>query len=123
MNTITSITEPINNPKLLSETSMRQHTEAVRSIQLDIIKQVKCYDDSTGEVQECYKKIILDKIWKLRTIVAKFYYLCSSATDELEMLVGEPRAYRTMTEENLRYLEPSYISSVRSESVPSVQHQ
>ncbi len=101
---------------------MREHSEAVRNIQLDIIKQVIYYEEATGDVKDSYKKIVLDKIWKLRKMVADFYYLCNDATNELEEMVGEPRAYRMMSQECLRYVEPSYISSVHSANAPYFQH-
>jgi len=112
----------INNPKILSDDMLRSHIETVKQIQLDILKQVEFYEEATGDTKDCYKKIILDKIWKLKKIVAEFYYLSSSAIDELEGLVGEPMAYRMMCKEGIDCLTSSYTASAHQANVPLPPH-
>lgn len=96
--------------------------DVVRGIKNDILKQTACYNEASGDLKDCYKKVILDKIWKLKKLVAEFYYLSSSAIDELEGLVGEPMAYRMMCKEGIDCLSSSYTASAHQANVPLPPH-
>jgi len=49
-------------------------TSECEAIQCDIRNQIRDFKDATGDVAECYKKVILDKVWKLCQKQGKFYH-------------------------------------------------
>jgi len=44
------------------------------TIAYDIKNQINYLKNSTGDVAECYKKVILDKVWKLCQKQGEFYH-------------------------------------------------
>jgi len=49
-------------------------TSDCEALQCDIRRQTQHLREATGDVAECYKKVILDKVWKLCQKQGEFYH-------------------------------------------------
>jgi hypothetical protein len=50
------------------------YTSECEALQCDIQRQTKHLREATGDIAECYKKVILDKVWKLCMKKGEFYH-------------------------------------------------
>lgn len=69
---------------MLSNEDLDKHMKRVKGAKADIMAQIVGYKNSTGDVQASYKKVILDKLWKLSQMNGEFYHKFLAATAELE---------------------------------------
>lgn len=92
---------------MLSKADMTRHANRCAGAKADILAQVQFFRNSTGDVKECYKKIILDKCWKLNKMCGEFYHkeLAAVSKIECEMLqinsLGRGRAILPQVEQML----------------------
>jgi hypothetical protein len=61
-----------------------EHAGKCVALQNDIEGQMIHLNASTGSVKDAYKKIILDKIWKLNRLQGEFYHKALAQTTESE---------------------------------------
>lgn len=50
------------------------YTSDCEALQCDIRRQTQHLREATGDVADCYKKVILDKLWKLCRKQGEFYH-------------------------------------------------
>lgn len=119
---------------MLDNEEFSDYTTKVLVMKRDIVGQMVGFKNSTGDVADCYKKIILDKLWKLNRIVGEHYLKCLGAIAEVEADVADPNPLsqtRYAMEEMTKLLDEAKLSeptpldspSVVIRSVPSLQHQ
>ena len=119
---------------MLDNEEFSDYTSKVIVMKRDILGQMVGFKNSTGDVADCYKRVILDKLWKLNRIVGEHYLKCLGAIAEVEADVADPNPLsqtRYAMEEMTKLLEetklsethPSDTPSVVIRSVPSLQHQ
>lgn len=119
---------------MLDNEEFSDYTAKVLVMKRDIVGQMVGFKNSTGDVADCYKKIILDKLWKLNRIVGEHYLKCLGAIAEVEADVADPNPLsqtRYAMEEMTKLLDEAKLSeptpldtpSVVIRSVPSLQHQ
>lgn len=108
---------------------MEQHLRRVKGAKADIAAQIAGFKTSTGDVRDSYKKVILDKIWKLQRMNGEFYHKGLSSTAELEAQMLEevplgggrwalPQIEKMLATQN----QPSNTPSVVIRSEPSIPH-
>ena len=119
---------------MLDNEEFSDYTTKVLVMKRDIVGQMVGFKNSTGDVADCYKKIILDKLWKLNRIVGEHYLKCLGAIAEVEADVADPNPLsqtRYAMEEMTKLLDEAKLSeptpldspSVVIRSVPSLPHQ
>ena len=114
---------------MLDNEEFSDYTAKVIVMKRDILGQMVGFKNSTGDVADCYKKVILDKLWKLNRLVGEHYLKCLGAIAEVEADVSDPNPLsqtRYAMEEMTKLLEeqnPSDSPSVVIRSEPSLQHQ
>jgi len=114
---------------MLANEDFSEYTTKVILAKRDILSQMVGFKNSKGDVADCYKKIVLDKLWQLSRVVGEHYLRCLSAIAEVEDDVLDPNTpspnrYQIIEMEKL--LEETNLSdspSVELESEPSLQSQ
>jgi hypothetical protein len=60
------------------------HASQCLMLSMDIQAQMEHMNKSVGDVKEAYKRIILDKMWRLNKIQGEFYHKCLAETSEAQ---------------------------------------
>lgn len=113
---------------MLDNEEFNAYTAKVFVLKKDIVSQMVGYKNSTGDVADCYKKVILDKLWKLSRVVGEHYIKCLGAISEVEADVSDANPLsqtRYQLEEMTKLLEEQSLSdspSVVIRSEPSLPH-
>ena len=114
---------------MLDNEEFSAYVAKVVVLKKDIVSQMVGYKNSTGDVADCYKKVILDKLWKLSKVVGEHYLKCLGAIAEVEGDIADPNPLsqtRYQMEEIEKLLEEQNLSdtpSVVIRSEPSLPHQ
>jgi len=114
---------------MLDNGEFSDYTAKVIVLKRDIVNQMVGFKHSTGDVADCYKKVILDKLWKLNRIIGEHYLKCLGAIAEVEADVSDAnplsqtRYAMAEMEKLLEEQNPSDSPSVVIRSEPSLQHQ
>ena len=93
---------------VVEDKSLREYVGCMRGAREDILTQLPCYNRATGEVKEAYKRVLLDKLWRVSQLCGTFYYEVLGAVGELEkeflsvVPVGEGRYVLPQFEEEFR---------------------
>ena len=114
---------------MLDNEEFSAYVAKVIVLKKDIVGQMVGFKNSTGDVADCYKKVILDKLWKLSRVVGEHYLKCLGAIAEVEGDVADPnplsqtRYQMAEMEALLEAMNPSDTPSVVIRSEPSLPHQ
>ena len=104
----------------LENDEMEAYAKGVRTIVSDIVVQMTDYEQTVGDTQSAYKKVILDKLWKLSQYVGEHYHKSIATIAELEAkFLGENPALPLEFEKKESF---SDSPSVVIKSVPSLPH-
>ncbi len=113
----------------MSNAEMEDHITLMKMAKVDIKNQFEGLRTSTGDVQSSYRKVILDKIWKLSQYNGIFYHKCLAAISALEAKVleevplgGGQYAYPQIEKMLEKTHQPSDIPVAVIKSVPSFPH-
>ncbi len=114
---------------MLDNEEFNAYTTKVFVLKKDIVSQMVGYKNSTGDVADCYKKVILDKLWKLSRVVGEHYLKCLASIAEVEADVSDTNPLsqtRYQIDEMEKLLAETNLSdtpSVVIRSEPSLPHQ
>lgn len=109
---------------MLDDNTVQDYATTIKRIKLDIESQKTGLKFSSGDIAECYKKVILDKLWKLSRVVGEHYLACLKEIAEEEATMSDTSLLQTQTalEQMTMVVEqcrsPSSNPSVEEESVP-----
>jgi hypothetical protein len=77
---------------VVEDSHLAEFVGCMRGARLDIMSQMGCYQTATGEQKEAYKRVLLDKLWKVSQLCGEFYYEVLSGIFSLErQTFGEVR--------------------------------
>ena len=103
---------------VLENDEMDAYAKGVRTIVSDLVVQMEDYEQTVGDTRDAYKKVILDKLWKLSQYVGEHYHKSIGTISELEAkFLGENPAYPLDSEKKVTF---SDTPSVVIKSVPSL---
>lgn len=110
---------------MLDTTDFYSYQTDILRLKNDVEHLMTGYKTSTGDVSDSYKKVILDKLWKVSRCVGEHYLKVLASISDMETEVLDTTGAQTKKAraelEKLLEAHPSDTLSADSESVPSPQ--